>query len=291
MRTEPDDTEQAEWEYGESVVPLNVNCPANADESERQRVTKAYDAAVMAALARVAPDGWQLDGPADADSMYTAGRLKREEWRGGTVLGSVRLRLKRRAARSSPRVNPQGATQAGTGEAHLSSLSAVPRGVPLEARVGFGPRVGGQLIDAVIASLVGFIGAAFVVGVVVGLAGGPLTESEWRGANLLGQLSSYGFILGYYVYWWGAPPGWPGGGRAQTIGQRLVGVRVVRDNGQAMGWSTSVVRTIGLLLSVLPYGLGLLWVVWDKQRQGWHDKMAGTCVVRADWQPAAGDVD
>ena len=33
-------------------------------------------------------------------------------------------------------------------------------------------------------------------------------------------------------------------------------------------------------MTALPLGLGYLWAIWDKQKQGWHDKMAGTVVVR-----------
>ena len=48
-------------------------------------------------------------------------------------------------------------------------------------------------------------------------------------------------------------------------------------------------RYFGYLLSVIPFGLGLLWVAFDKKKQGWHDKMSGTIVVRIrkNPQPAA----
>lgn len=40
-------------------------------------------------------------------------------------------------------------------------------------------------------------------------------------------------------------------------------------------------RYLGYFISTVPFGLGLLWVGWDARKQGWHDKLAGTLVIRA----------
>jgi len=42
----------------------------------------------------------------------------------------------------------------------------------------------------------------------------------------------------------------------------------------------SIIRYIGYFISLLPIGLGYFWVVWDSKKQSWHDKMAGTVVIR-----------
>lgn len=47
-------------------------------------------------------------------------------------------------------------------------------------------------------------------------------------------------------------------------------------------------RSLGLLLSLVPFGLGFLWVAFQPKKQGWHDKLAGTLVVRARRRPADG---
>ena len=44
----------------------------------------------------------------------------------------------------------------------------------------------------------------------------------------------------------------------------------------------SLLRTIGLVLALLPAMLGLLWMFWNKRRQGWHDLLAGSVVIRED---------
>lgn len=41
-----------------------------------------------------------------------------------------------------------------------------------------------------------------------------------------------------------------------------------------------VIRYMGYFVCAVPLGLGLLWVAWDSRKQGWHDKLAGTVVVR-----------
>jgi len=41
-----------------------------------------------------------------------------------------------------------------------------------------------------------------------------------------------------------------------------------------------IIRYLGYYLSIIPLGLGCLWVAWDSRKQGWHDKLAGTVVIR-----------
>jgi uncharacterized RDD family membrane protein YckC len=43
-----------------------------------------------------------------------------------------------------------------------------------------------------------------------------------------------------------------------------------------------VKRTLGLIVAILPVLLGLLWMLWNKRRQGWHDLLAGSVVIRED---------
>jgi uncharacterized RDD family membrane protein YckC len=64
-----------------------------------------------------------------------------------------------------------------------------------------------------------------------------------------------------------------------TVGNALVGVQVLRTDGRHVGVLRSLVRYVGLFVSAAAFGLGFAWVLVDKKRQGWHDKLAGTCVV------------
>lgn len=65
----------------------------------------------------------------------------------------------------------------------------------------------------------------------------------------------------------------------QSLGQILMGLRVVRTNGSSMTLVPAIKRMLGYYLSFFSLGLGFFWVLIDDRRQGWHDKLADTVVV------------
>jgi len=68
--------------------------------------------------------------------------------------------------------------------------------------------------------------------------------------------------------------------RGTTIGGIVCGLRVARLDGRPIDWPTAVTRALGSFLSFFIVGLGFIWVVFDPERQSWHDKIAGTVVVK-----------
>lgn len=69
--------------------------------------------------------------------------------------------------------------------------------------------------------------------------------------------------------------------RGQTIGMAMLGLRVVRAaDGARIGPVRAVGRFLGLVLSFLVLLIGVIWVAADARKQGWHDKLARTVVVR-----------
>jgi uncharacterized RDD family membrane protein YckC len=68
--------------------------------------------------------------------------------------------------------------------------------------------------------------------------------------------------------------------RGTTVGGIVVNLKVVRADGQPMNLAAALVRALAAAFSVIVFFLGFLWILWDKERQGWHDKIAGTAVVR-----------
>lgn len=68
--------------------------------------------------------------------------------------------------------------------------------------------------------------------------------------------------------------------KGTTIGGIVCGLKVVRLDDRALDWPTAVVRALSCFLSLFVAGLGFLWVVFDPEKQSWHDKIAGTTVVR-----------
>ncbi len=67
----------------------------------------------------------------------------------------------------------------------------------------------------------------------------------------------------------------------QTIGKRLVGIKVVKENQKPVGYPEAFLRYIGYMISSAVLGLGFLWIIWDERKQGWHDKIAKTVVIQA----------
>lgn len=67
-----------------------------------------------------------------------------------------------------------------------------------------------------------------------------------------------------------------------TPGKMIFSARVVdARTGKTLGVGQSIVRYLGYFVSTIPFGLGLLWVAFDPKKQGWHDKLAGTVVIRS----------
>jgi uncharacterized RDD family membrane protein YckC len=67
----------------------------------------------------------------------------------------------------------------------------------------------------------------------------------------------------------------------QTPGKFVAGIIVVDSEGRTPGVAMAIPREMaGRFVAVVVLGIGLLWVLYDPKRQGWHDKIAGTYVVR-----------
>ena len=69
--------------------------------------------------------------------------------------------------------------------------------------------------------------------------------------------------------------------RGTTPGKMLLSLHVAKENGERAGFFTMLIReVIGKFISSLVLGLGFLWIVLDKEKQGWHDKLMSTYVVQ-----------
>lgn len=175
-----------------------------------------------------------------------------------------------------PPPSPPASPEAMTGWATLGNGRVVELGSP-------GARIGARLLDGLILGVGGAI-LAFL-----GIGGGALVASTGtEEAAALAVSAIFGLLavlavlgLAYEVALIAL--------RGQTVGKMATGVRVVRaDTGDLPGWGKSIGRwaipylagllpVVGWLLSVLTY----VSLTWDDRRQGWHDKAAGTVVVKA----------
>lgn len=97
-------------------------------------------------------------------------------------------------------------------------------------------------------------------------------QSSAFGVNLL-------INLAYFSYFWSSA----GGG--QTLGMRVFGLRLVKDDGSPLSFVIAIVRWFALLVSFLALGIGVLWVAFTAQKKGWHDLIAGTSVLMEEPVP------
>lgn len=81
----------------------------------------------------------------------------------------------------------------------------------------------------------------------------------------------------YFTYFWSSMGPWPG----QTVGDKILNIRVVRTDGSDLSLVQALIRYVGLYISILVIFIGVIWAAFDPQKQGWHDKIAGTYVVKA----------
>lgn len=67
-----------------------------------------------------------------------------------------------------------------------------------------------------------------------------------------------------------------------TPGKMVLSVRIVdATTGSPPSAGQCVGRYLAYYVSIIPLALGFIWVAFDKRRQGWHDKLAGTVVIRS----------
>lgn len=131
--------------------------------------------------------------------------------------------------------------------------------------------------------LVAYIIDGFIAGIIVTILLIVLTPLLVAGTNsgsssvVTGAVFIYVFIvllvsIGYFPFFWARS--------GQTPGMRIFGLRVVRDaDGSRIGWGTALVRLLGLWISFAIFYIGIIWILVDNRRRGWHDLMAGTVVI------------
>jgi uncharacterized RDD family membrane protein YckC len=66
----------------------------------------------------------------------------------------------------------------------------------------------------------------------------------------------------------------------QTLGLKAWRLRVERREGGPITWWHALLRFLGAVPTLLPAGIGLLWVLVDRERLAWHDRISGTRVVQ-----------
>ncbi len=113
--------------------------------------------------------------------------------------------------------------------------------------------------------------AAFIDGIILALVGSVVFSILRDPAGIVSLVL---FVL-YDWYFWTRYNG-------QTPGKMVMKLKVVKKDGSPIGDADAIVRAVVWHFGAAAFGIGLLWAIWDDNRQGWHDKMAGTYVVKAN---------
>ena len=136
---------------------------------------------------------------------------------------------------------------------------------------GFWPRVGASLIDTVILIVITFP-------ILISIYGWDYFEGDSLVAGFADFILSWVFPLIAIIAFWVC--------RQATPGKMVISARIVdAKTGDKPTLQQYIVRYIGYFIATIPLGLGIFWVAWDKRKQGWHDKLAGTVVINPKENP------
>jgi uncharacterized RDD family membrane protein YckC len=88
-------------------------------------------------------------------------------------------------------------------------------------------------------------------------------------ANAVGTLVGLVYFIGFWAW------------RGQTVGMMPFNMQVVGvADGKKIDVVRGLLRYVGYIISAIPLLLGFIWAAFDSRKQGWHDKIASTVVIR-----------
>lgn len=162
---------------------------------------------------------------------------------------------------AAPGYGVPGAPAYGTSQVGYGYAQAV--GAPL---AGFWTRFFALLVDGIIVGI--------PVAIVLAVLGIEATNDN-GGTNFGYQVLTFILMSPYFFLLEGSEKG-------QTIGKRILGIQVVDEATLQPGIGTgkAAARYFSKFLSNILCGLGYLWMLWDDQKQTWHDKLGKTKVVK-----------
>jgi len=165
-----------------------------------------------------------------------------------------------------------------------AEIPSVTRGLAervMRVRVtGFARRFAASVVDGTI-----LLALALAVTAVTALVlGAPMPTTKELGPDLLvagvldrnplavGAIGLFAGLTILYQLYFASMSG-------QTLGMRMMGIRLISARGRAPGPVRGLVRVVALAVSVLPGGLGWLWAIFDREHRALHDHLAGTYVI------------
>lgn len=138
-------------------------------------------------------------------------------------------------------------------------------------KAGFWIRLVAALIDAGLVFIL-----QFLLGSLLALAGafsGAGSSGNWGSVALVIQLFTYALSFAYYIVFTGYC--------GQTPGKMALRIKVIRRNGQALGYPRAAFREVpAKFISGIIFGIGYLMIAFDDQKQGLHDRIVDSYVIK-----------
>lgn len=142
---------------------------------------------------------------------------------------------------------------------------------------GFFTRFFAEVVDMMLFTILILL-VTFCVGFFLGIVS-FLTGLSTTSATEITDTITFYFVLmglpGYFIFFTGK--------YGKTFGKKIFGIKVVREETPLLvpGLTKSLIRyTIGFIVDWISFGIGVLWQLWDPQKQALHDKIAGTIVIK-----------
>ena len=156
-----------------------------------------------------------------------------------------------------PAPNPMDAPQSNNASSRVGS----------DPMASFGQRLLGRILDS-LNSFVAYLGILLLTALIMTVSGAEEGSPTATIVSILGAC----VVIGLQIMW---------EGNGGSPFRRGIGVLIVDQNThQPIGPWRAFVRILVANFSLLFFGLGFLWMLWDKNSQTWHDKAAGSIVVK-----------
>ncbi len=169
-------------------------------------------------------------------------------WGLGAVLMATVGSFRREREVVSPTI-----TSVGSGEAPMGTNTAEPGGIPPSIgaevslpRVGFWLRLMATALDLL----------------------------------LIGAICAWTHLPRLFIVLWGIYHIVMWTWKGTTIGGIVIGLKIIRTDGRPLNFAVALVRSLSSVFSAMVLFLGFFWAGWSRERQSWHDKIAGTVIVR-----------
>lgn len=98
-----------------------------------------------------------------------------------------------------------------------------------------------------------------------------IADAERPTSDFLLTLSLISVTFLFFSYFWQK--------LGQTLGMQVWRIRIQNIDGSGISWPQSLLRFSGAIVSAMTFGIGYLWMLWDKDKMTWHDKLSDSRVV------------